>query len=93
MTAKLSRRVIKTTMTTPRPCFSISTGPARAVSIISPKAFFASRADMVFMAVSCGDPCVHLGRNSSFEQRRICGFDPAAWVSSEFDVSPKEEGE
>ena len=45
------------TITTPRPCFSIRTGSARAVSIISPKAFFASRADMVFMANSRGDPC------------------------------------
>jgi hypothetical protein len=63
------------------------------VSIISPKAFLASRADMVFMADSCGDPCGHLGRNSSFQQRRICGFDSAAWVSSEFDMSPEEEGE
>jgi len=36
-------------MTTPRPCFSISTGSARAVSIIRPKEFFASRADMVFI--------------------------------------------
>jgi hypothetical protein len=34
---------------TPRPCFSMSTGSARAVSIIRPKAFFASRADMVFI--------------------------------------------
>jgi hypothetical protein len=63
------------------------------VSIISPKAFLASRADMVFMADSCGDPCVHLGRNSSFQQRRIRGFDSAAWGSSEFDMSPEEEGE
>jgi hypothetical protein len=45
------------------------------------------------MADSCGDPCGHLGRNSSFQQRRICGFDSAAWVSSEFDMSPEEEGE
>jgi hypothetical protein len=30
----------------------MSTGSARAVSIIKPKAFFASRADMVFMAES-----------------------------------------
>jgi len=36
------------------------------VSIISPKAFFASRADMVFMADSRGDPLRHLGQNSSF---------------------------
>jgi hypothetical protein len=34
--------------TTLRPWFSVSTGFARAVSVISPKAFFASRADMVF---------------------------------------------
>jgi hypothetical protein len=66
----------ETTTTTLRPCFSISTGSARAVSIISPNAFFASRADIVFMADFRGDPVRHLGRNSSFEQRRICGFDP-----------------
>jgi hypothetical protein len=71
----------------------MSTGSARAVSIISPKAFFASRADMVFMADFRGDPLRHLGRNSSFQQRRICGFDSAAWVSSEFDMSPEEEGD
>jgi hypothetical protein len=53
-------------MTTPRPCFSISTGPARAVSIISPKAFFASRADMVFMADFQSYPLRHLGQNGSF---------------------------
>jgi hypothetical protein len=29
------------------------------VSIISPKAFFASRADMVFMTESGGDPLRH----------------------------------
>ena len=37
------------TITTPRPCFSRSTGSARAVSIISQKAFFASRADSWFL--------------------------------------------
>jgi len=41
-----------------------------------PKAFFASRADMVFMADSRGDPLPYLGQNSSFWQRRFCGFDP-----------------
>jgi hypothetical protein len=46
-------------MTTPRPCFSLSTGSTRAVSIICPKAFFASRADMVFMAESRCDPLRH----------------------------------
>jgi hypothetical protein len=35
------------------------TGSARAVSINSPKAFFASRADMVFMCESRGDPMRH----------------------------------
>jgi hypothetical protein len=45
------------------------------------------------MADSCGDPCGHLGRNSSFEQWRICGFDSAACVSSEFDMSREEESE
>jgi hypothetical protein len=45
------------------------------VSIISPKAFFASRADMVFMADFRGDPLRHLRRNSSFWQRRVFGFD------------------
>jgi hypothetical protein len=43
------------------------------------------------MADSCGDPCGHLGRNSSFQQRRICGFDPGAWVYSEFEWYPEEE--
>ncbi len=61
------------TMTTPRPCFSISTGSARAVSIISPKAFFAFRADMVFMIDSRGDRMRHLGRNGSFQQ--VLPFD------------------
>jgi hypothetical protein len=56
------------TITTPRPCFSMSTGSARAVSIISPKAFFASRVDMVFIAESRGDQLRHLGRNGSFQQ-------------------------
>jgi hypothetical protein len=46
----------------------MSTGSARAVSIIRPKAFFASRADMVFMAESRSDQCGHLGRNGSFWQ-------------------------
>jgi hypothetical protein len=45
------------------------------------------------MADFRGDPLRHLGRNSSFQQRRICGFDSAAWVSSEFDMSPEEEGD
>ena len=34
------------TMATPRPCFSVSTGSARSVSIISPKALVATRAEM-----------------------------------------------
>lgn len=66
---------------------------ARAVSIISPKAFFTSRADMVFMAESCGNPCVHLGQNSSFWQRGVFGFYLLAGVYSELEVSPEEEGE
>jgi hypothetical protein len=45
------------------------------------------------MADFRGDTCGHLGRNSSFWQQRICGFDPAAWVSSEFDMIPEDEGE
>jgi hypothetical protein len=45
------------------------------------------------MADSCGDPCGHLGQNGSFWQRHIFGFDSAAWGSSEFDMSPEEEGE
>ena len=75
------------------PCFSISTGSARAVSIIRPKAFFASRADMVFMAESCGDPFGHLGQNSSFWQRRICGFDLGAWACFGDEISPEDKGE
>jgi hypothetical protein len=55
----LSRWVRNPTLTTPRPCFSKSTGSARAVSINSPKAVFAQRADMVFMAESRGDPMRH----------------------------------
>jgi hypothetical protein len=63
--------------------FSIRTGSARAVSIISPNAFFASRADMVFMADSRSDSCSHLGQNGSFEQRRIFSFGLRAWVYSQ----------
>jgi hypothetical protein len=71
----------------------MSTGSARAVSIISPKAFFASRADMVFMADFRGDPLRHLGQNSSFWQRRVCGLDPGAGRWSEFENSPEDKGE
>jgi hypothetical protein len=46
---------------------------------------------MVFMADSRGDPLRHLGRNSSFWQRRIFGFDLGAWVYLEFDMSPEED--
>jgi hypothetical protein len=55
-------------MTTPRPCFSLSTGSARAVSITCPKAFFASCADMVLMTETRSDQLRYLGRNGSFEQ-------------------------
>jgi hypothetical protein len=37
----------------------MSTGSAHAVSINSPKAFFASHADMVFMAETRRDPVRH----------------------------------
>jgi hypothetical protein len=47
------------TITTARPCFSMSTGSARAVSIMSPKAFFAARADIVFMPDSRNDQIRH----------------------------------
>jgi len=58
--------------------FSIRTGSARAVSIISPKPFFASRADMVFMVDSREIPLHHLGQNSSFWQPGIGGNFAAA---------------
>jgi hypothetical protein len=45
------------------------------------------------MAQSCGDPLGHLGQNSSFWQRRVYGFDSAAWVSFEFEMSREEESE
>jgi hypothetical protein len=48
---------------------------------------------MVFMADFRCDPLRHLGRNGSFWQRRVCGFDSGAWGYSEFDMSPEEEGE
>ncbi|WP_316233856.1 hypothetical protein [Bradyrhizobium sp. SZCCHNR2020] len=53
-------------MTTPRPCFSFSTGSTRPVSIICPKAFFASRADMVLMTETRSDQSRYWGRNGSF---------------------------
>jgi len=43
------------------------------VSIIKPKPFFASRADMVFMVDSREIPLHHLGQNSSFWQAGIGG--------------------
>jgi hypothetical protein len=58
----------ETTVTTPRPCFSMSTGSARAVSIICLKAFFASRADMVLMTETRSDQLRYLGQNGSFAQ-------------------------
>jgi hypothetical protein len=45
------------TMTTRRPRLSISNGSASAVSIIRPKAFIASRADIVFMTDSRAKIC------------------------------------
>jgi hypothetical protein len=48
---------------------------------------------MVFMADSCGDPYGHLGRNGSFEQRRIGAFDSGAWACFEFEISPEDNGE
>jgi hypothetical protein len=63
------------------------------VSIISPKAFFASRADMVFMADSRCDPLRYFGQNGSFWQRRLWGFDPGVWGCSEFETIPENEGE
>jgi hypothetical protein len=55
-------------MTTPRPCFSLSTDSTRAVSIICPKAFFASRADMVLMTETRNDQSRYLERNGPFQQ-------------------------
>lgn len=55
-----------------------SAGSARAVSIIRPKAFFASRADMVFMAESRSVQCVHLGPNGSFWQALLFNLHDAA---------------
>jgi hypothetical protein len=46
----------------------MSTGSARAVSIISPKTFFASRADMVFTGESRDASWSYEGQNSSFCQ-------------------------
>jgi hypothetical protein len=68
----------ETTTTTPRACFSISDGSARVASIIRPKPFLASGADMVFMAESRGDPWCHLGRNGSFQQWRHSRLDSDA---------------
>jgi hypothetical protein len=45
------------------------------------------------MADFCDDPCVHLGQNGSFQQRRIFGYDLRAGAHSEFNVSPEEEDE
>jgi hypothetical protein len=45
------------------------------------------------MADSCGDPLRHLGRNGSFWQQSIFGFDLGAWANSGFDVSREEESE
>jgi hypothetical protein len=53
-------------MTAPRPCFSLSTGSTRAVSIICPKAFFAARADMVLMTETGNDQLRYLGRKWLF---------------------------
>ena len=59
------------TITTPRPCFSINSGSARAVSIINPKAFFASRADIVFIGSPRAESLHHYGNNGSFGQRLL----------------------
>jgi hypothetical protein len=48
---------------------------------------------MVFMADFRGDPCVHLGQNSSFWQRRVWGFDLGAWACSGDEISPEDKGE
>jgi hypothetical protein len=48
-----------TMTTTPRPYFLVSTGLARAVSIIGRKALVAARTDMVFMVEFRGDQWVH----------------------------------
>jgi hypothetical protein len=48
----LPRLHTDTTTTTGRPCFSMTTGAARAVSINRPKLYFASRAERVFMAMA-----------------------------------------
>ncbi|MDR3509233.1 MAG: hypothetical protein P4L64_15170 [Caulobacteraceae bacterium] len=55
-------------MTAPRPCFSFNTGSTRPVSIICPRAFFASRADMVLMTETRGDQSRYWGRNAPFLQ-------------------------
>ncbi len=57
-----------TPITASHPCFSIGAGAARAASIISPKAFFASGADMDFTAESNGDPWRKYRQNVSFHQ-------------------------
>jgi hypothetical protein len=48
---------------------------------------------MVFMADFRGDPCVHLGQNSSFWQRRVWGFDLGAWACFGDEISPEDKGE
>jgi hypothetical protein len=49
------------TTTTARPCFSIATGSARAVSRSSPNVFFASLADIVFIVAILIPDSVHNG--------------------------------
>jgi hypothetical protein len=57
----------------------MSSGSARAVSIISPKAFFASRADMDFMGRFRGGPRLALWAEWLFSQSLTGPRDGVRW--------------